>query len=250
MTNSSVTRQVVREYFLAVLRHWCWLLATVVLTGWDLIERVRSDWYRLPGWALIAGGSLCLTIAQFMAYAELKRAKENEAEVQARNFDKAHQAISELTEALETGSHGVIIEVKAATSGEHVYPYDTVASGPAHHNIVIELELAVRHRDSRESGTLEIVDCHTDISDATLVRLSFLGDPTSPVDRPPGRYRNFAPGEIRPIIANAVYSLPVSQTHIPETRVTGHLEFVDNRATRYSVAFTAEVVKNKVGSEP
>lgn len=102
-------RLLVRDYLIAVGKHWYSIVAGVGL-GWvDLLERSFGTWRIFPLWVRLTTGAVGLTIAQFLAYRDLhqehlQRVADLQKEIEALKVKPYDRAQAELRrEGARTG---------------------------------------------------------------------------------------------------------------------------------------------------
>jgi hypothetical protein len=231
MTNTIWSRALIWQYLRAVWKHWYWVVGSGVLTALDIVERANADWYLAPRWLRLTGALICLLIAQYLAYAEIAAAhKELETE------------IAEL-------KSGVEIRLVRVEAYENLNWSDSIYQ-KASHWVHIKFLLTIRNRNGREASAVELVTCDTDIPQATLTELIFLGDPDSPIENPVSWNRRIPEGDIRNVTVRVQFSLPMSEKATLTNGVSGVLRLADNRASAISVSFTGNVVASSSGQLP
>jgi len=110
-------RLVLQEYASAVLRHWWSIVAGSLLGLVDVIERAYGVWLLPPPWLSWTTAVLGLIVAQFLAYRDLRRAKdEDHAHLQreverlkVRPYDAEHRKLAEAkVEALSASGRDLL----------------------------------------------------------------------------------------------------------------------------------------------
>jgi hypothetical protein len=114
--------------------------------------------------------------------------------------------------------------------------------GKASHFAYIKFALTVRNRNGREPAAVELVGCSTDMQQGTLCRLVFLGDPMSPIDNPVSTNRRISQGDIRNVVVQAEFTLPMVEEPVLTTGIKGVLNLANNRDNAISVPFDANVI--------
>ena len=228
MAKTIWSRALLWQYVRALWRHWYWVVGSGLLTVWDIAERANADWYTLPSWLRLTAALVCAGVAQFLAYAEIAAAKED-----------LEREVAELRN-----------DVEVTLTGREAYEnlnWNDSAMGRASHWAYVKLALTIRNRNGLEATAVELIACDTDIQEAVLSQLIFLGDPDSPSENPISASRRISQGDIRKVVVRAQFSLPMSQTHVLTNGVSGVLKLADNRASVFSVPFTVNVIASSIG---
>ncbi len=85
--------RLVWEYVRAVAKYWWLVIVALGLTWLDLAERIFGTWYTPPLWARITAGVAGLTVAQFLAYRDLRKSERAELRhLNERNAELSSQA--------------------------------------------------------------------------------------------------------------------------------------------------------------
>lgn len=165
------------------------------------------------------------------------------------NFSAFSRA-SVRAEAAAQRLSGLSIDLTSVAAGEHVCPKDITASGvEAHHSVVIDLTLAVRNHDGSNASSIELVTCTTNLQPEPCDEVYFRSDLYNNIREHHRSYRSVPAGVIRQLGAVVVCHLPISETHISATKVTGVVELRDNRKTPFMVSFSSDLIKNPVTLE-
>ena len=217
-------RMRVREWLRDVLwsgqlQRW-WFSVSVLVTIGTLLIRHLPAWVRyVPPSVIVIG----LFVSNLAAYSRVRTRIDD----------------------LEARLSGVAVDLVGVYAGEHVYPFETPHSGPPHHSLVVEFQLALRNRDGQAPTTVQLSGCTVDVPDAKLESLRFAGDPNTTEQA--GEYRTVGAGTTRGVVVSAVFELPLSQTHIGAECVCGTLSLRDTRDSSYGKEYSTELVKNPVG---
>lgn len=169
-----------------------------------------------------------------------KREAQFEAEQLARSNVEKQNAV------LQQRLQNLSIELMSVEAMETLHPENS-PSIPAYHRVYIDFTLKASNGDGQNASTIEPVACASDLrSNGQCDRLGFNENVYDNLVERDLFYRRIPAGAIRFVTLRAVYDLPMSDSHILATKLSGILTLRDNRGTLLpTVPFVADLAKRK-----